>query len=131
MVVEGPLDSTPLPVDADGPSSDVESGTGPTLNFLVAVAATDLANGRPNGVRSLSKVTPTVGVEDQGLRNGVRLVGIECRSDAVDDLEHRGHLCRGGVAIGKVVGLVEQVDLVSPWKRSSSTNKKCAILHFN
>ena len=131
MVVEGPLESTPLPVDADGPSSDVESGTGPTLNFLVAVAATDLASGRPNGIHGLCKVTPAVGIEDQELRNGVVVGRVQCRSDPECELEHGSHLRRSWVSLGELLGLIEQILLLLPWKRSSSTNEKCAILHFN
>ena len=75
LVVEGTLDRTPLPRDAETSSSNVKLSAGPTVNLLVAVAATDKALSRPDDAHSTCKLCPLGAVgDDQLLTDGVVVV---------------------------------------------------------
>ena len=65
LVVEGTLDRAPLPRDAESSSSNVKLNTGPTVNFLVAVAATDKAVSGPDDARGTCKLGPLGSVADE------------------------------------------------------------------
>ena len=90
LVVEGTLDRTPLPRDAATSSSNVELSPGPTVDFLVAVAATDKALICPNDAHRPCKLSPLAWVADElRLYNSVVVGLLQYLLDTVYHLEAR------------------------------------------